>query len=531
MGITMNPQTPAIRNNNPGNLKDPKTGAFRQFKTPQEGYAGLLNDLQAKKTGTTTTGLGPSSTLIDFASVYAPSTDKNNPGQYAANLANQMGVRPDSKLGELDIAKWAAAVAKNEDQNSVFAEQKIIPNTVQNKASTTPAPKQEEGFLRQVSGDITKAATGVGSAVSRAAQGDINPLSGVLQAGGAAARGVTDVTSTAIENIPVVGKVVKGIEGLIGKGAEKVAETKLGQKAIGSYQNFAEKHPEAAGNIGAVGNIATAVPVLKGLSAVKRGVGSATSKALYGSSDDVAKAVAPKLSAKETAQAITQRGTEKKGLLRQTTVKPDPRVIEIADVVRANVPKFNPSKSALYNIDETQKVVSDMARKLKQEVIAGGQNRIYNYRELAARLNKIDRPLLIASDTTLNNVYNRVVAKAMEIAKSKGGKISNLLDVRQEFDNFVKKQFPNLYSSETLTPMRQAIKDIRNELNTFTANNLPDGVGFRENLITQHQLLNAIENMAEKAVPEVGTSALSKVGRIPGLILRKAGETAIGIVR
>ena len=88
------------RNNNPGDLRDTSTGSFRQFNSPQEGYAALLNDLHAKQTGTTTTGLGPSSTLADFAKTYAPPSE-NNSAQYAANLANHMGVRPDAPLSSI----------------------------------------------------------------------------------------------------------------------------------------------------------------------------------------------------------------------------------------------------------------------------------------------------------------------------------------------------------------------------------------------------------------------------------------------
>ena len=58
--------------NNPGDLKDPSTGQIRTFQDPIQGKAALYNDLTAKMTGTSTTGVGPSSTLLDFAKVYAP---------------------------------------------------------------------------------------------------------------------------------------------------------------------------------------------------------------------------------------------------------------------------------------------------------------------------------------------------------------------------------------------------------------------------------------------------------------------------
>lgn len=107
-------ETIANRNNNPGNIKDTTTGQFKTYATPQEGYAALLNDLETKKTGKSQTGLKPDQTLADFAKIYAPSSDKNDPAQYTANIANYMGVRPDAKISELDTGKWAEAIANAE---------------------------------------------------------------------------------------------------------------------------------------------------------------------------------------------------------------------------------------------------------------------------------------------------------------------------------------------------------------------------------------------------------------------------------
>ncbi len=105
------------RNNNPGDIKDTSTGTFKHYSNPQEGFAALMNDLQAKKTGATHTGLGPNSTLVDFAKAYAPPSE-NNSAQYAANLANHMGIRPDATLSTLDVGKWAEAVANAEGYHS-----------------------------------------------------------------------------------------------------------------------------------------------------------------------------------------------------------------------------------------------------------------------------------------------------------------------------------------------------------------------------------------------------------------------------
>lgn len=139
MGASIMP-TVADRNNNPGNLRDPKTGSFRTFSTPQEGYAALLNDLETKKTGQSTTGLQPGHTLADFSNVYAPKGDNNNPAQYTANIANYLGVRPDTPISQLDTGKWAEAIAHAEGYS---AAPKAPTGGTQQDQSVTPA--QNEG--------------------------------------------------------------------------------------------------------------------------------------------------------------------------------------------------------------------------------------------------------------------------------------------------------------------------------------------------------------------------------------------------
>jgi len=146
--ITMDTnQTVANRNNNPGNIKDSVTGKFKVYNSPQEGYAALMNDLEIKKTGQSKTGLKPEHTLVDFAKVYAPSSDKNNPAQYAANLANIMGTRPDTQLKDLDTAKWAEAVAQSEGYKG-----KISTSEKQQETNIIQPPKPQDNITGHETG-------------------------------------------------------------------------------------------------------------------------------------------------------------------------------------------------------------------------------------------------------------------------------------------------------------------------------------------------------------------------------------------
>lgn len=91
------PGSVSQRNNNPGNLRSPVPGqigtdsrGFAKFATAADGYAALIAYIQRQAAGDLYTGMGPSTTLAEFFSKYAPSSDSNNPDQYAQFVAGKM---------------------------------------------------------------------------------------------------------------------------------------------------------------------------------------------------------------------------------------------------------------------------------------------------------------------------------------------------------------------------------------------------------------------------------------------------------
>lgn len=236
--------TPAVENNNPGNLKDPSTGTFQKFNSPQEGYAALLNDLETKKSGKSTTGLTPTSTLAQFSQTYAPASDKNNPGQYTANLANHMGVRPDTQLKDLDTAKWAAAVAHNEDNSTPFGSGQTVTSKNFDVTSTPPdsnplgvqsaeaSTGKESDHNESVLGKLIDFAFPIVNDFS--GEGAKKPL---LQKAG-------DLGQSALWFVPGLGEgaeaAIKGA-GLLGKVGARVAGHTLGGVATGYTSDVASK--------------------------------------------------------------------------------------------------------------------------------------------------------------------------------------------------------------------------------------------------------------------------------------------------
>lgn len=445
------------------------------------------------------------------------------PGKPNAYKENYKGVN--SQGVAYDTPAYAHKVSQYYQQKKG-----MIPGT------DVPAPqlaaKGDDSFLGDVGHTLTDAGTGVSNALTKTLSGEINPLSGLIQGAGSIAGGIGGLTTNVLEHTPIVGSVFKGIEGLIGSGVNWAANTDAGKGLITNYQKWAQELPEAAGNVGAAFDIATAIPILKGLGVAKNAAKGGISKVLHGATDDVLEAVSPALTPKQTAQALMTRGTVQKGLLRETQLAPDKRMVEVADAVKKFVPRFNPTKPALKNLAEIQAVSKKMAAELKAEVKEKGANMIYPNKQLLSRLRSLEKPDLIAADTTLNNVYDRLVKRVADIAAKKGGKVENLLDLRQEFDAIVKRQYPNLYRSESLSPLRQAVGDIRDEITKFTAEQLPKGFGLEDKLWNQHLLIKAAESLAGKAskgaTKEIGTTALSRFGQrhpvIKGLV--KTGSKA-----
>lgn len=91
------PGSRSYRNNNPGNIRPGSlnlgqsaidSGGFAIFPSFDVGYNALINDIAAKFSGRTRTGLGPQSSVVQFFQVYAPSSDNNNPAQYAQSVVD-----------------------------------------------------------------------------------------------------------------------------------------------------------------------------------------------------------------------------------------------------------------------------------------------------------------------------------------------------------------------------------------------------------------------------------------------------------
>jgi hypothetical protein len=109
----------SVRNNNPGNLKDPKTGELRVFATPQEGQKALEDDLQGKISGQSPAlkqRFGDTGGFVSpamLAEAWSPSTAAGNTPEstinYGAHIAAKLGIDPTAKIPNTPEARAAVA--------------------------------------------------------------------------------------------------------------------------------------------------------------------------------------------------------------------------------------------------------------------------------------------------------------------------------------------------------------------------------------------------------------------------------------
>lgn len=103
------PSPSSCKNNNPGNLMyagQPGAtgvpGSLASFDTYQDGYNALVNQLGLYANGTCGACNGQPQTLASVFQIYAPAgIPGNNPAVYTTNVANALGVDPNTSLSSI----------------------------------------------------------------------------------------------------------------------------------------------------------------------------------------------------------------------------------------------------------------------------------------------------------------------------------------------------------------------------------------------------------------------------------------------
>lgn len=244
--------------------------------------------------------------------------------------------------------------------------------------------------------------------------------------------------------------------------------------------------------------------------------------------EDTLNIVRKPLSKSEEAIAKAEGRASLQGFSRKVVVNPSNEDIAVAKASQGIVSLKN---NAFENINKLQTAINNSSVKIR----AGLENSeaIWNKNELKGVLNKVEKPITVKSDKTLSNQAANFQKALLKLSEQSDKKTVGLLDLRQDFDALVRREFPNLYDRE-MTPTRQYIQNLREALNSYTAKKipsgkLPDGTLFRDELRKQHYLIKAIDNIAEKSPKEGSTAFKRFVKNNPNkLKALKYGATLLG---
>lgn len=381
--------------------------------------------------------------------------------------------------------------------------------------TTEPTPS----FIERIKQDLIKRGKSV----------DVlnGPIETPLQIVGQGAGFITDILGEAAKSL--VEKTPSFIKEPIKHLGADFLETepaKAGLKAIQGgvemYQDWKQKNPRLALDLESVVNIGTLLPIGKGAQLGLKTTGKLAGKGATALEKglaeqgfkDALEIIKPVLSKTEKQEALEAgRGIVKNRILprryEKITLEPTKREIEMAETIKDIVSK---SKNPVDNINAIDNEIGRLANVVQEGLKAN--NTIFNKNQLKTALGKAKEGsrVVFGTDKTLQSSYDAVIDEMLRQVDETSGNLSGLLQARKNFDNIINQKFPNLLSSPMGDSARQnAVRDVRQAVNQFIADKLPEGNEFKELLKKQNLMYDAIGNISKKTASAVDASVVKKV--------------------
>lgn len=496
----MTPNIPTSTNN-PGDLRfagqsgaQSSSAGFAQFSNPQQGYAALLNQIQ------TDINNHPDWTLEDFATNYAPPS-QNNTGQYTANLANKIGVAPNTKIGTLQskIGNFADAIASN------------------------------EGFQAgQSSGSIP--ITQLGQQPQSQPQGGI-PIT-PLNTSNVAQQSQPTTQQQFNQSLPLGTKILQGQP----VGAQEGVDTGIGiAKGIGSTLLGASG---ATTNPVIKGMLANAPALQSGVNTLQQAVtpSNPTQAAASGNTQFAANLLPIGGGATEAADALREAavpdkalqiasekptlGTVAKGLMsfgQDAQTAKDAKAIE--PLVRdGSLVTGNGAAATAKNTATLQGEITRAATKLASDLKNGDVQQIVQPEQIDGIAESAQKTIAEEADNVeqaqakFQQYWNKFQSY---LPKDKDVLPSDTLAARQKFDKWLGRiNKSSIFDPTTENSKTIAARLVRQGANELTASNAPS-VAVKDSLSYQSSLYNVLENVAKKGAPAVKKA--QEIAEMPGI--------------
>ncbi len=361
-----------------------------------------------------------------------------------------------------------------------------------------------------------------------------------LQVVGQGAGFAFDVLGEAIKS--VIDKIPDAIKEPAKAVGKEILDTPIGQAGIRAiaegtevYRDWKEGNPRAARNLEAAVNVASLFPVGAGGKAVTQEALGITGK------------VAGKAATVLEKSALKGIEAEKQSFIRNLIRPVQTKAIKEAQVARTietGVGPFKksiiaPSKSELRAEQELMKipelkkgmtaqqshnVVQDALSRESESLaskLAKPENKFtFTHKELLSRIERAKQKLsespLIVGDA--EKTADKLIAKVKSLVEERPATGANLLQVRKDFDVWVKSQKPKAFDATSENAFTIANKEIRRAINNFLDEKAPNA-GVKESLARQSALFDAIDNIIPKAAIEADTAfrrVLQRVGEVLG---------------
>lgn len=355
----------------------------------------------------------------------------------------------------------------------------------------------------------------IGTAVKETMSGKINPVSGVIQTLGGVAGAGGDIVNAAIENIPVVGDIYKGINKFIGLGAEKFFGTPAGQSVAKSLNDFSTKHPELSRDIGAGINIATAIPILKGLGAVADIGMNATAKTLKGAS--------------EKAVYTSLENVAKKGSFKTATKVLEKNPTLFKDMVQNKVlPDIENGK---YVIDEAKQGTWDNINGLETQI----KSHIENKSGIANPQKIIDTTVAKMPNSGLTGFELIDNAKSLDpLNRNLWDKFTagqaNLSEANELRSALGRSIGSKMWDTPDVAAKKEIGKNLYGSMSDYIKSNVPETSDLFKQVSQQFKFQDALELINGKpvATPGLVGNALTKASGFAGQNIQNATKKAVG---
>lgn len=222
--------------------------------------------------------------------------------------------------------------------------------------------------------------------------------------------------------------------------------------------------------------------------------------------------VSPRDTVKVKEKELPRTKTEGKGPFKKDITVPSPDEAASAKAV-SEIPEVKASNTQRENYRAIDEANTKEAEKLKADLKAN--DFVYDKPELVGRLDALEKELK-KSPTLVGDIQTsaeRLLNHVKDLIEKSDNMGSSILDIRKNFDAWVKSQKPTIFDSKVEGGMQIATRGIRDVLNKYLSEKgkyMNTGVGVDESLARQSALYDALDNLGPKAAREAETA----VGRL-----------------